>query len=795
MFERFIRMKLILLVLAAMVIPLAIACGSDDEPAAAPAPAPTPIPAPTPDFEKIISDAVSRVPQGATAAEIQKLVSDSVAAALAAQPGLSRSDIESIVNSATAGQLSAEDVRKIVDDSVRALPVPETLDLANVSRLVQSALPKLPETVSADEISQIVQAQVMAGLEGSLTRGDVEDLVATAVGGAVTEAVGDQLSAADVKAIVDSSLVATNKAIEEAAMAAAEAAMAAEGAADAAEGAAMAAEGAAMAASEAIQGVQKLSQIIPTPEPDTGIVRVPAALPPPAFRGATVGDQTLVFPIQSKRGRTAPNVEGSYILRTVDKWVYMPLFQFDPEGNLRQGAADSYMVSDDGLTYTVFIKDEAVFHDGSPVTAADVKAAWEYGVFPENQISWGGSLNNLTKVEGIDAVASGDATEAAGLVAVDDKTLEINLKVPNPTWPLEMGLWLLGIYDADYAKANPDKKWQENPIGVGPYKLQWDPESGLIEVTPSDYWWGDPPVIQKITMPWVGDLQTQMIMYENGEADVIFGDLVRQPSAHNPDHKFHGDIQKVKGSGMWYFAFDTAEPPFDDINVRKALSHAVDMETAVHAVFAPTATWGSGFIHPSLASHTPRDGYVFDVAKAKEYAAQSKYGADPANWPKMHVALSRPQYVRLGEILQEQWKENLGANVTITKLERGQQAPEDVNLYRLSSGGRVADAGGNLERLGHSESVSVTRANGTHHSDPALDALIEEALQLPIGDPDKIAKYQEAEEIIIDSYWILPIIFSTDRGYLVQPWVKNFVTTFGDDWNNLPWMVIAERKR
>ena len=782
------RIKLILLVFAAMAVSLvAIACGTDDESVAAPPPPPTAIPVPTPDWDRIISDAVSRVPQGASAEEIQKLVSDSVAAALAAQPGLTRSDVQSIVNSATAGQLSADDVKAIVDQSVRALPVPETLNLEDVRRLVEGALPQLPETVSADEISQIVQAQVTAGLAGSLTRGDVEDLVAQAVEGAVTDAVGDQLSAEDVKAIVDSSLVATNTAIEEAAMAAADAAKAA-------AGAAMAAGEAAMAAEEAIQGVQKLSQIIPTPEPDTGIVRVAAAMPPPAFRGATVADQTLVFPIQSKRRGTAPNREGSYILRSVDKWAYMPLFQFDPDGNLREGVADSYMLTDDGLTYTVFLKDEAVFHDGSPVTAADVKAAWEFGAFPENQISWGGSLQFLTKVVGVDAVASGDATVAAGLVAVDDKTLEITLKAPSPTWPLEMGTWLLGIYDADYAKANLET-WQENPIGVGPYKLQWDPESGLIEVTPSDYWWGEPPVIQKITMPWVGDLQTQMIMYENGEADIIFGDLVRQPAAHNPDHMFHGDLQKVKGSGMWYFAFDTAKPPFDDINVRKALSHAVQMETAVHAVFAPTATWGTGFIHPSLQSHTPRDGYVFDVAKAKEFAAQSKYGADPASWPKMHVAVSRPQYVRLAEILQEQWKENLGANVTITKLESGQQAPEDVNFYRLSSGGRVADAGGNLERLGHSQSPSVTRPNGTHHSDPALDAIIEEALQLPIGDPVKIAKYQEAEKIMIDNYWILPIIFSTDRGYLVQPWVKNFVTTFGDDWNNLPWMVIAERKR
>ncbi len=762
MVRRYGRMTFILSILAAMAVSLAIACGSGDEPAA------TPAPAPTPDLERIISDAVSRVPQGATAAEIQKLVSDSVATQLAAQQGLTREDVEAIVTSATAGQLSAEEVRAIVDESVRALPVPETLNLQDVSRLVQGALPQLPETVSAAEISQIVQDQVTAGLEDSLTRGDVEDLVASAV----TDAIGDQLSADDVKAIVESSLVATNVAIEAAAKAAADAAMAAE---------------------EAIQGVQQLSQIIPTPEPDTGIVHVPAAMPPPAFRGATVADQTLVFPIQSKRSQIAPNVEGSYIVRTVDKWVFMPLFQFDPDGNLRQGVADSYMVSDDGLTYTVFLKDEAVFHDGSSVTAADVKAAWEFGAFPENQVSWGASLLHLRKVDGIDAVSKGEATEAGGLVALDDKTLQITLTAPSPTWPLEMGLWLLGIFDADYAKANPDKKWQESPIGVGPYKLRWEPESGLIEVTPSDYWWGDPPVIQKITMPYVGDLQTQMIMYENGEADIIFGDLVRQAAVHDPEHKFNGDLERVKGSGLWYFAFDTTKPPFDDINVRKALSHAIDMETAVHAVFAPTATWGTGIIHPALASHTPRDGYGFDLDKAKEFAAQSEYGANPANWPTMHVAVQRAQYIRLAEILQEQWKENLGANVTITKLERGQQPPEDVNLFRQSLGGRVADAGGVLHDLGHSQSSVVGR--GSKHSDPAFDSLITGATELPIGDPEKISQYQEAEKIIIDNYWILPIIFSTDRAYLVQPWIKNFVTTFGDDWNYLPWMAIAERKR
>ena len=145
-------------------------------------------------------------------AEIQK----SVEAAIASQPaGLTRADVESIVSQSTEGQLSAADVKEIVDQSVRALPAPE-IDVSQLSSLVNSAVADAaPEGVSADEISRIVEAQVSAGLSDTLTRGDIEDLVAQAV----EDAVGDQLTADQVTDIVNASLVATNQAIEAAASA------------------------------------------------------------------------------------------------------------------------------------------------------------------------------------------------------------------------------------------------------------------------------------------------------------------------------------------------------------------------------------------------------------------------------------------------------------------------------------------------------------------------------------------------------------------------------------------------
>ncbi|MXY43244.1 MAG: hypothetical protein F4Y50_04175 [Dehalococcoidia bacterium] len=187
------------------------------------------------EIQNSVAAAIAEQPQGASAAEIQKLVSDSVTAAIAAQPaGLTRADVQSIVSQSTEGQLSAADVQAIVDQSFRALPAPE-IDVSRLTSLVNSAVAgAVPEGVSADEISNIVQAQVSAGLSGTLTRGDIEDLVAHAV----EDAVGDQLTAEQVTEIVNASLVATNQAIESAAAEAAQAAAAAS-AAQAAAAAAM----------------------------------------------------------------------------------------------------------------------------------------------------------------------------------------------------------------------------------------------------------------------------------------------------------------------------------------------------------------------------------------------------------------------------------------------------------------------------------------------------------------------------------------------------------------------------
>ncbi|MDE2822504.1 MAG: hypothetical protein OXK79_03255, partial [Chloroflexota bacterium] len=202
--------------MSVLALALAIACGSSDtaEPAAA---------APTPDVAKIIQDAVNA--QGASASSD---IEAAVSAALAGQESLTRADVEAIVNSATAGGLSAADVQRIVDQSIQNIPVPQ-IDTGQLSALVQSAVAaSAPEGIDVSEINRMVQAAVTAAQAGAVTRGDLEALVTKSI----QDAAADQLSAEQVQAIVSASLEATNKAIDEAAMAAQAAGTAAMEAAD-----------------------------------------------------------------------------------------------------------------------------------------------------------------------------------------------------------------------------------------------------------------------------------------------------------------------------------------------------------------------------------------------------------------------------------------------------------------------------------------------------------------------------------------------------------------------------------
>ena len=163
------------------------------------------------------------------------------------------------------------------------------------------------------------------------------------------------------------------------------------------------------------------------------------------------------------------------------------------------------------------LREDAVFQDGTPITAADFKAYWEHGAKPENIVAWGGASLSLGDILGWEELRAGDTREAEGLTVVDDYTLEIETVVPMAAWPLRMAAWHVGISKLEQVLV--DESWGNAPIGAGPYSLTYDPESGLTELTRADlvdwHWNGphDTPIIEKLVLPNIEDEQQRLLMF------------------------------------------------------------------------------------------------------------------------------------------------------------------------------------------------------------------------------------------------------------------------------------------
>ncbi len=461
------------------------------------------------------------------------------------------------------------------------------------------------------------------------------------------------------------------------------------------------------------------------------------------------------------------------------------------KSGMRRGFAWAYDISPDLLTIVLHIDPDAVFHNGKQVTAAEVKKAWEFAAWPENQVAWGGFLLHARKIAGMEDVEFGDSPEASGLVAIDDITLEIQLGEFDATFPLQLTVWMFGIQDVDYALQNPDT-WLQSPVGVGPYRVtQIDATSGDAEITLADNWWGPDPSLQGIVLPAVQDLQTNFIIYENGETDLLFADDVRQPQVHDPDHPLFAELQHHVTGGQWYAGMVTDHPPFDELAVRKAFAHAVDYEPVIKAVFGPLATWARATVVPGVpCNQWEKMGYAFDPELARASLAESSFGG-PENLPNITIELSRPQIIRAFEIFQEQWKDNLGVTINLVRLEPGQQRQDVVEIVRQSLGGRILDAMGIVSDLGLSTSGAMQR--GPNFNNPEIDRAIMDASSLRMDDPTRCSAIQHAEQLIADNYYYIPLSATSSYTYLKKPWVLGWQNAYGRDISTLPWLKIGQR--
>jgi oligopeptide transport system substrate-binding protein len=451
-----------------------------------------------------------------------------------------------------------------------------------------------------------------------------------------------------------------------------------------------------------------------------------------------------------------------------DKRVFSGLVSFDPQLNLTPDLAENWDVSDDGMTYTFHLRENAKFHNGRAVTAQDFVYSLERAVSPE--LGSDTALTYLGDIVGIKEFASGQADHVEGISALDEHTLQITIDAPKPYFLLKLTYPTAFVLDKENVKSGDD--WYRRPNGTGVYRLtEWTSFERIIYEANQDFYLGAPSIPYIIVNLYTGDSQR---LYETGDVDITGVYSVERFT--DPTEPLHNELRTGVSLCTGYVTFDSTQPPFDDANVRKAFSMAFDRQQYIDVVLNGNALPAHGIYPPGLPGfNIALQGLPYDPAQARDLLKQSKYGENLP--PIVFTNAGIGSYISADvAALADMWQKNLGVTITVENLE--------PNFYydyiysnghgQLLSGGWCADYP-DPENFADVLFHTGSQQNNGGYSNPELDTLLE-AARVEQDVTKRIAMYQQAEQIIVDDAAALFTVHWLSYE-LVKPYVQGYVLT------------------
>ena len=307
------------------------------------------------------------------------------------------------------------------------------------------------------------------------------------------------------------------------------------------------------------------------------------------------------------------------------KSIFDGLMDYDPgTTDLRPGLAESYTVSDDGMTFTFKLRAGVKFHNGREMTADDVKYSLDRVTNPATQSPGAGFFGSI---KGYDAIADGSADNLEGVKVVDDGTIEITLSRPDATFLHVMALNFASVVAREAVEAAGDD-FGKQPVGTGAYKLgEWTLGQRLVFEKNADYWRDGVPYLDSITFEVGQEPVVALLRLQNGEVDV--------PGDGIPPAKFRevmsdpAQAERVVEGGQLhtgYITLNVNTPPMDDARVRQAINMAINKDRIVQIING-RAVPATQPLPPSMPGYTDGyAGYGFDPEGAKALLAEAGQG-------------------------------------------------------------------------------------------------------------------------------------------------------------------------
>lgn len=312
----------------------------------------------------------------------------------------------------------------------------------------------------------------------------------------------------------------------------------------------------------------------------------------------------------------------------LDALVYAGLLDVDDDGKLVPDLAESWDMGADGTSYRFLLRRGVRFHDGTEVTAADVKRSFERALHPSTPNPNSTLYESLL---GFAEYSAGKAPHLAGVEITAPDEVVFHLARPDATFPR-----LLTLVAARLVCPSSGERYDESsvPCGAGPFKLApegWDRGRQVALVRHEGYFRAGLPYLDGVTMLFGVPTLTQRFKLESGALDVVTELSSPDIASFRADARWAGTRAVTPFRSVWGESMNVELPPFDNVEVRRAVAAALDREQ--WAKLKPGVLRATGQLLPPVIDGFRADfpGQTFDPAAAKEHMAKAGLAG---GWPK-----------------------------------------------------------------------------------------------------------------------------------------------------------------
>jgi peptide/nickel transport system substrate-binding protein len=524
-----------------------------------------------------------------------------------------------------------------------------------------------------------------------------------------------------------------------------------------------------------------LTQCAPVTQPAPASTQAPAATQAPAVTEAPAATQAPAAETVAPAATEAPAAETAApaaqkrVLRASFSWpdridpavgndyagasslvnLYDSLVFPNSKGGVDPWLAESWTVSEDGVTYTFKLRNDVKFHDGAALKASDVVFSYD-------------RLKTIGEGFAYLVTADVDSVKADG-----DTNVVFTLKAPSALFlPSLVRLYVLseatvkantnaqGPYseNGDYGK-----EWlQTHDAGSGAYMVKEFPLEQYLLMEKNTNWWGkfNPNAPDEVRFIGTTEAVTIRTLMQNKELEI--SDQWQSFEAYQALQQMDGvKVGALQSMTSFYYMVNTKKPPTDDVHCRKAMSYAFDYDAAV-ALEWPGTLQMVGPVPAALAGHDPNVlVYKRDLDKAKAELAQCKYANDLENNPIIVNWVSEVPDEEKFALLFQSNMADIGMKANIVKVpwlslventSKLETSPSIATIYVSSD---LPEAGLMLKQRYHSSTTGTWQQN-EWLQDPQIDSEIDGALAT-LNDQERFAKYFTVQEQLVDlapSIWL-----------------------------------------